>query len=614
MSSDHDDVGAIAVLHALTDLGECEILGMMVSSTNGGTATCMDAINTYYGRPGIPIGVRPDIGGGGSYPATISTEFPHSLVSAAACPSAASLYRQLLANASDNSVTIVTAGFLTNLKALLNSTADVHSALSGVALVAQKVKLWACMGGAYSSGSEFNFMSSGDDSAFIVVNAWPTAARFSGFSIGTPIGTGGRLQSTPVSNPIRRVWQLKGGADHPSYDQTAVYCAVRFGEGLWNADTVGHNTAISTGANAWATDTDPTGLQDQGYLVEKARSAVQRSIDTLMMAAPRFSGMSGVPTPPTYMRATAVDSGSISLRWTNNAYNETGFVIEVGSNGAFTQLATTGPGVTNCRLTALDTTANRAFRVKSINPAGSSDYAYMWNYSGWTEINYDTPGDLPLYAYFRPSDLRWARGGNDKPNHVTLNNDSTHGTNLTVNVEVGALGAQGILYVYFFYTDLNNWYRLSVSTTLYKFEKNVSGAITAIGSPAPVTVNIGVIVRSPTALLTPDSAGSTLCGICSARKLEVRVSTPAAYSPAANRTPFRCRRRTTTCGRDSLARSRHRPSPILWSSTSGRTTPQTSPRPRRPSSTDLWQLPPGRGSLSYSSIRTQTTKRNGVRQ
>lgn len=491
LSSDHDDVGALAILHALADLGECEILGMMVSSTNGGTPTCMDAINTYYGRPHIPIGVRPDIGGGGSYPATVSTEFPHDLPSAAACPIAATLYRRLLSTAADNSVTIITAGFMTNLKALLNSTADAYSSLSGVDLVAKKVKLWACMGGMYPSGSEFNFMSSGDDSAYEVVNAWPTAARFSGFNIGTPIGTGGRLQSTSTSNPVRRVWQLKGGADHPSYDQTAVYCALRFGEGLWNANTVGHNTTTSTGANAWATDTDPTGLQDQGYLLEKARSVVQQSIDTLMMAVPKATGMNGAPTPPTYLRATAVASTRISLQWTSNSYNETGFVVEVGANGVFTHVATVGAGTTTFDVIGLDTTANRAFRVNAVNAVGNSDYTYLWNYSGWTEINDDTPANVPLYTYFRPCDLHWGRGGNDRPNHVSINNDSSHGTGLTVKVDVGASGAQGTFYIYFFYQDADNWYRLNASTTVYEFEKRVSGAITSIGTPATVTAGIG---------------------------------------------------------------------------------------------------------------------------
>jgi len=67
MSSDWDDVGDIAVLHGLASMGECEILGMMVSSQNGGTPLCMDAINTYYGKPDIPIGVMPNIGGVGLY-------------------------------------------------------------------------------------------------------------------------------------------------------------------------------------------------------------------------------------------------------------------------------------------------------------------------------------------------------------------------------------------------------------------------------------------------------------------------------------------------------------------------------------------------------------------
>ena len=58
MSSDIDDIGALATLHALADLGECKILGMGVSSTNGGTAETMDVVNTYYGRPDIPIGIR----------------------------------------------------------------------------------------------------------------------------------------------------------------------------------------------------------------------------------------------------------------------------------------------------------------------------------------------------------------------------------------------------------------------------------------------------------------------------------------------------------------------------------------------------------------------------
>src|ERR1700722_4528964 len=49
MSSDHDDVGDLAVLNALANLGECTILACMCDSQNGGTPLCQNAICTYYG-------------------------------------------------------------------------------------------------------------------------------------------------------------------------------------------------------------------------------------------------------------------------------------------------------------------------------------------------------------------------------------------------------------------------------------------------------------------------------------------------------------------------------------------------------------------------------------
>ena len=57
MTGDCDDCGALAMLHALADKGEVEILGCIASY--GGTPWvpgCIDAINTYYGRGDLPIG------------------------------------------------------------------------------------------------------------------------------------------------------------------------------------------------------------------------------------------------------------------------------------------------------------------------------------------------------------------------------------------------------------------------------------------------------------------------------------------------------------------------------------------------------------------------------
>src|SRR5690606_39007786 len=57
IAKDVDDVGALATLHALADLGEAEILAILVSCANPHSAPCASAINEWYGRGDIPLGV-----------------------------------------------------------------------------------------------------------------------------------------------------------------------------------------------------------------------------------------------------------------------------------------------------------------------------------------------------------------------------------------------------------------------------------------------------------------------------------------------------------------------------------------------------------------------------
>lgn len=54
MAPDYDDVGAMAVLHALADSGEVDILATVSSNKQETTAPCIDVLNTYFGRPGTP--------------------------------------------------------------------------------------------------------------------------------------------------------------------------------------------------------------------------------------------------------------------------------------------------------------------------------------------------------------------------------------------------------------------------------------------------------------------------------------------------------------------------------------------------------------------------------
>src|SRR5688500_19154667 len=81
MDSDCDDAGALAVLHALADRGEAEILATVVSSKNPWSAPCVDAINTYYGRGDLPVGAPKGAGAAkeSKYARKIAEQFPQDL-------------------------------------------------------------------------------------------------------------------------------------------------------------------------------------------------------------------------------------------------------------------------------------------------------------------------------------------------------------------------------------------------------------------------------------------------------------------------------------------------------------------------------------------------------
>ena len=59
---DCDDVLALGMIHALQSRGACRLLAVTVSVDNDLAAPFVDAVNTFYGRGEIPIGV---VGKGG---------------------------------------------------------------------------------------------------------------------------------------------------------------------------------------------------------------------------------------------------------------------------------------------------------------------------------------------------------------------------------------------------------------------------------------------------------------------------------------------------------------------------------------------------------------------
>src|SRR5688572_7720745 len=160
MGPDYDDVGAIAMLHAYADSGLVKILATIASTRYEGVGAVFEVFNTYFNRPQIPIGVP----GGRAlslrdsqhWTDSILLKYPHTIKNNSEFPDAVALYRKILAAQPDNSVTIVTVGFLTNLAGLLNSQPDQYSSMNGKTLIGRKVRQLVCMAGKFPSGSEFN--------------------------------------------------------------------------------------------------------------------------------------------------------------------------------------------------------------------------------------------------------------------------------------------------------------------------------------------------------------------------------------------------------------------------------------------------------------------------
>jgi inosine-uridine nucleoside N-ribohydrolase len=294
MGPDYDDAGAITVLHALAANGECKILATMASNRYPYTAPTIEAFNRYFGHPEIPIGVPCNKGlnipNPNHWTDSIAAKYLPKLKTNEDYPDAVSVYRKVLSNQPDNSVTIVTVGFMTNLQGLLKSGADSVSPLSGLDLIKKKVKKYVAMAGKFPEGREFNVNIDSAASKF-VFEKWPTPILFSGFEIGDKLLTGSRLKNSVVEGPTRYAYQYclktyagKQVENRNSWDQTAVLCAVRDPEKYFYLSGEGTFICNVNGSNSWNPDKD----SGHRFLIHKyPYHTIADQIEDLMMYQPQ---------------------------------------------------------------------------------------------------------------------------------------------------------------------------------------------------------------------------------------------------------------------------------------------------------------------------------------
>ena len=265
LGPDYDDVGAMALMHALADSGQVEILATVSSNADERVVPCIEVINTYFRRPELPVATTKSPTAANlttwhkvKWTDALPAHYAHATAKTSDAPDAVATYRQLLAQQPDSSVVICTIGFFTNLKELLHSSADAYSPLTGKELVARKVKRLVSMAGAFPEGKEFNVYCDVEASR-VVADEWPTEILFSGFEIGDKVLTGKKLVALPVEqSPVKEAYAMSFAEGDPdgrmSWDQTAVLVAIKGYAPYFDIERGRFHVLDEEGRNGWQSD------------------------------------------------------------------------------------------------------------------------------------------------------------------------------------------------------------------------------------------------------------------------------------------------------------------------------------------------------------------------
>lgn len=226
-----DDATALGMANVLHQRDEMRVVGVVVDVPNSVAVAAVDAINTFYGNPDIPLGA---VDGSAAdtfahgYTDELVRRLPHSVEHSDDVPNAVDLYRQLLAAEPDESVTIVAIGSYTNLAGLLDSRPDEFSDLSGRELVEGRVDRLVVMDGLFPDGGPALTNQEIDPRAAeaVVTGEWPTPiAWVDGFN-GIQTLVGGTLcTDSAADQPMRIVYEELFACEPP-------------GDGNWDAPTL----------------------------------------------------------------------------------------------------------------------------------------------------------------------------------------------------------------------------------------------------------------------------------------------------------------------------------------------------------------------------------------
>ena len=252
IGNDVDDALALAMLHSFASRGEIRLEAVTITKDNPWAARLTSAIDAFYGRARIPIGIvhNGQTKDDGYLKKAIDAghyqyeDHPEEAVA---------LLRRVLESSADGSVIIVQVGFSTNLAHLLDAP-------GGRNLAAKKVKRLVVMAGDFTGGGPEYNVKIDIAAAQKLAAEWPTPVYWSGFELGRTIKYPARSIERdfgpPGRNPVAdsyRVYQ-RMPYDRETWDLTAALYAIRPDDGYFAVSPAGRVTVDARGMTTFRPD------------------------------------------------------------------------------------------------------------------------------------------------------------------------------------------------------------------------------------------------------------------------------------------------------------------------------------------------------------------------
>lgn len=278
MGNDVDDALAYDMLIKYAEQGKIDLLGISSNKPDSSSVEYLDILNTWYGHE-IPLG---HVVNGAKCDDAVNYALavcdmndaegnPLFARSRARAIPSVELYRRLLAEQPDSSVTVISVGFSTNLAQLLASQPDSVSPLSGRDLVAAKVARLVTMAGNMQNADFYEYNVIRDVPAAQAVFAqWPTEIVTSPFELGIDVlYPGASIEkdfawATPA-HPVAEAYKayLPMPYDRPCWDLTSVLYAVEGTDGYFTVSEPGTIEVTDKGATIFT----PDSLANRRYLM-----------------------------------------------------------------------------------------------------------------------------------------------------------------------------------------------------------------------------------------------------------------------------------------------------------------------------------------------------------